>query len=456
MITGSLLSASLVACAPVKTDEPKSHDRTATERSKPRTPPANQPAPPMPSDPDASFVLASTGLPTTGMWKCDPLLVDANGDGHMDLAAIARLGDGPHVFFGDGKGGWTDSSSGMQTSTRSCGGGVAVIDVNHDGLLDLAAGDHCNGIFVYLGDGKGGWKEVTAGLHPSDRVEDETNKLMLLGAEDIDAGDVNGDGHVDLLSAGSDEGGLSIYLGDGTGMNWTRVQGDLVDRGWANRVRLVDVSGDGYLDIVATHSDGPTVYKNDGKGNWFWSGAGLPRPLYQGLYIGLDVADMNGDGRQDLILANWVDGPEIYLQQEDQSWKKTADVFPQMLGGAQGVATGDLDGDGDRDIIATGRLEPKQGLVRGVFVLYNEGEKGWRYDAASGLPTTGLLAMAGATVGDFTGDGLMDVVACTGLIAEMVSSSAANKPTLEPRVAAWKNNRSNAPASAASAGRPGS
>ena len=87
-------------------------------------------------------------------------------DGHLDLLAIARLGDGAHVWLGDGKGNWTDSSEGLKMKGGSCGGGIAVGDINKDGFADLAVADHCSGVYVYLADGAGHWKMVTEGLYP--------------------------------------------------------------------------------------------------------------------------------------------------------------------------------------------------------------------------------------------------------------------------------------------------
>ena len=72
--------------------------------------------------------------------------------------------------------------------------------------------------------------------------------------------------------------------------------------------------------------------------------------MLKGIYNGLDVGDINGDGCMDFVTANWVDGPEIYLQQSDGSWKKTPDAFPELMGGAIGVALGDLDLDGLRSM----------------------------------------------------------------------------------------------------------
>ena len=86
------------------------------------------------------FALSASGLPDKGMWKCTPAIADLNKDGHLDIIAMPRLGKGAQVFLGNGKGEWADSSQGLEMPS-SCGGGVAVGDINKDGFQDLAVAD---------------------------------------------------------------------------------------------------------------------------------------------------------------------------------------------------------------------------------------------------------------------------------------------------------------------------
>ncbi|NNF42952.1 MAG: VCBS repeat-containing protein [Phycisphaerales bacterium] len=389
------------------------------------------------TQPRVRFEIASTGLPESGMWKCDPVLVDINGDGALDLAAIPRLGDGPKVWLNDGNGGWTPSHDGLDPGDTSCGGGVGFGDFNEDGHLDLAAGDHCHGIFVYLGDGAGKWTMVVEAMYPEDLVVNPGKVNQYVGAEDIAVGDVDGDGHLDLVTGGSDESGINVYLGDGTGRTFTRQRNTIPTTGWANRVVLEDVTGDGHLDLIASYAEGPRVWHNDGSGKWTLASVGLPSPMMLGLYTGVGVGDVNGDERPDIALANWVDGPEVYLQQEDGSWQKSPDIFPEMLGGAMGLALGDVNRDGNLDIVTAGRLAPEGGYVRGVFCLLGDGAGGWTWEENSELPSTGLSATAGVTIGDVNGDGVNDVVAASGLLVETVPGRT--EPILPHRVLVWRS-----------------
>lgn len=415
-----------------RSESSMSIQRTAAQDESSDAPPEN-PGP-------ISVSLCAEGLPTDGMWKCDPVFGDVNGDGFVDLAAIQRLGPGPRVWLGDGSGHWTESSNGLaRTDGQSCGGGVRLHDVNNDGLLDLCVADHCSGVYIYLGDGQGNWDMVVSSMYPADVIPEDAYKDKFKGAESMAVGDVNKDGNADLLVGASDEAGVRLYLGDGTGRNWARRDGILPERGWATRVELHDVNGDGWLDAIASYSAGPRVWLNADEGkSWEDGSAGLPTPIMGGIFHGLAVGDVNGDDRNDIAVANWIDGPEVYLQQEDGSWSKTDDVFPQMMGGAYGLDLGDLDHDGNLDMVVTGRLNVDSGYIRGVFALRGDGDGNWEYLEHCGLPGTGLGAMAGAGLHDVNGDGTLDIAACSGLIVETVTEGR-RKPIVPFNLLLWCN-----------------
>jgi hypothetical protein len=383
-----------------------------------------------PQEPAPKFHLSAQGLAQTGMWKSTPLLFDINKDGHLDLLAISRLGDGAHVWLGDGTGNWTDASSGLRMKDGSCGGGMAIGDINLDGQLDLAVADHCSGVYVYLAAGPGRWQQVAEAMHPAKikkAVEkDEDTKQFFIGSEDLALGDINGDGKPDIVTTASDMGGFATYLGDGTGKKWKEMPfnglpdinnpepEDEDNAGWANQVDLRDVNGDGHLDVVASYFKGPRVWIGNGKGQFSPYSDGLPSPMMGGLYRGLDVADVNGDGRLDLIVANDVNGPEVYLQQANGTWQFTGDIMPSLQNGAVGVATGDFNKDGYLDIVVAGRKFKEMGNNYGLFLLQGDGKGTWKELEATNLPQKGLSVTWGVAVGDVNEDGLLDFAAATG------------------------------------------
>lgn len=400
-----------------------------TERSNPDLHPAFTVAGP-------HFELCAQGLPESGNWKCDPLLADLDGDGNLDVVALARLGDGPHVWLGDGKCGWRDASDGLALGRASCGGGLCLADVNLDGRVELVVADHCQGLFVYARNDAGRWTAEAHDFSTSLEVPD-LNDPVGVGFETVVVGDVNGDGLPDLVAGSSGESGICVFHGDGSGRTWTRAESALPQMELVNRIRLLDVNGDGQLDLLATCAAGPRVWLGDGKGNWRPASQGLPNPTIHGLYQGLTVGDVNEDDRLDLCVANWIDGVEIYLQQSDMSWRKSPDAFPQLLGGAYSVVLNDIDGDRHLDLIVSGRLNREQvGHVYGVFVLRGNGKGNWVYLPESKLPQTGLGFTWGVVVGGVKHDEPSYLAAGSGGIVAF--SEAAKEPVLSSRLLVWR------------------
>lgn len=398
------------------------------------------------------FALATEGLPRDGLWKSTPVFADVNKDGFLDLAATIRKGDGARVWLGNGKGAWAESSNGLKFQI-SCGGGLAFGDINKDGHLDLAVADHCEGLFVYLGDGKGHWTVVTEAFNPPvpSHLKDDPREYYM-GAEDLALGDVNEDGFLDIVVTASDFGGFTVLFGDGSGRSWTLATSDGLPSaedpepedeekgGWANQVLLQDMNGDGHLDVVASYYKGPRVWRGDGKGRWQAYSEGLPSPLIGGVYRGIAVGDINRDGRPDLVAANNFNGPEAYLQQPDGSWQALPPVAPSM-GSAMGIALGDLDRDGHLDLVVTGTgsNEKRHGDFFGIFAYRGDGKGGWLEMKIDGLPVTGLSVPWGVAVADVNGDGLPDLAVGTGGDDEMRAPQAYSKgkpPVARPKTKA--------------------
>ena len=402
--------------------------------------PVNEPAPP----PPLTFTLVDSGLPVEGFWKCDPVLVDVNQDGFLDIAAHIRLGKGPHIWLGNGGTEWREASDGLSFDATSCGGGIDFGDVNEDGLLDMVVADHCKGVYVYLGDNAGGWKMVVSELYPEQLIDDNPDVASrFYGAEDVCLGDVNNDGHLDMVTGSADSGGIALYLGDGSGITWIYQQCALPSSDdWTLRVQFADFNRDGYLDLAATCGKGPRVFLNDTKGDWIPSFNGMPTPMMGGIYAGLDVADFNDDGLLDVVVGNDTVGPEIYLQQQDGSWAQTNTVFREMEGGTYGVKAGDINGDGHLDLVCTGRFEYTVGYVYGIFVLLGDGQGHWKFIPNSGLPITDLEVTWGVTIGDFSNDGVPDVVVATG--GYVATDAERTEPILPARVQAWKTHLADA------------
>jgi hypothetical protein len=358
------------------------------------------------------FVSGSRGLPTAGEWRTHPALGDVNGDGHLDLAGLPRKGRGPVVWLGDGKGGWKEASTGLLVPGFSCGVGVAFADVNGDGHLDLGAADHCNGLFVFLGDGNGIWK-----LGPP------VTRDMGKGYQDMAFADLNGDGKVDIAAIGAFEGGIAAFLGDGQG-HWKLADVGLPESGRGSYLKVGDVNEDGRPDLVVSFVDGlprslpPEMSRNlvwlsQPSGRFEASSPDIPREV---TWNGVALGDVNGDGHLDLALSSEPSpgaAPlSIYLGDGGKHWKAAGEGLPAADGQTRfdGVELADLDGDGHLDLVAVSAPDA------GIRIWMGDGQGRWKECEDTGLPhgRSGLWGF-GVAVRDVDGDGRPDIAAGFGL-----------------------------------------
>lgn len=210
------------------------------------------------------------------------VMADFDGDGKQDLAFAQRTAGmlhAIHVRLGDGAGGFApEQSFGADLWVSS----LFAVDLNGDGRPDLVAGNDA-GIHVLLGDGAGGFGAPTT-LFP--------RRLQSLGW-----GDFDGDGRMDLVVADV-MGGLTVLLGDGLG----GVASQVVHRdaaGWyVYHLAAGDVTGDGKVDVAAAGQPGLLLMAS--AGNDF--GSTLSRDdREQGLVLAIE--DLDGDGRGEVIAA---------------------------------------------------------------------------------------------------------------------------------------------------------
>jgi FG-GAP-like repeat len=235
-------------------------------------------------------------------------LADVNGDGELDLILVGFQRVGIEIYRGDGHGHWTlhqrlpDAPPGRTVPGRD----LVLGDLNHDGHVDIVAAFNRWGLYIYYGDGQGGF---TGG--PVDFISPQA--FGSIGVS-LALGDVNHDGHVDLVINGTFLGlnvpnGPDVYLGDGHG-GWTAaLDGLKVLKLAAPGLALWDLDQDGHLDLIAGGNitgevragQGLFWFKGDGKGGWqLQSESGLPS---EGLPIphGVTVADLDRDGIPEII-----------------------------------------------------------------------------------------------------------------------------------------------------------
>jgi hypothetical protein len=246
---------------------------------------------------------------------------------------------------------------------------------------------------------------------------------------DVVAGDVDGDGAIDLLSADGEEGAISVLLGRGNGAFVPAPQARLPVK--AHLLALADLDRDGDLDVVSTDHDsaGIVVWLGDGKGN-FAAAPGSPFLAHDGSphNHGLAVADISGDGIPDVVTSNQTDRSVSVMIGEGTGRLAPAKGSPLDVGAEPYMLRlGDMDGDGKLDIVAP--------LVSGsgVVVLRGDGSGGFAH--APGSPYATPARPLTVTIADVDGDSRNDVLAAhddTDLVSILIGQSDENGVSFSP------------------------
>jgi protein involved in polysaccharide export with SLBB domain len=285
---------------------------------------------------------------------------------------------------------------------------VAVADLDDDGLPDVAAGGFDRrGIRVWLANGDGTWSSIDGPRH--------------LGLPTgLAAGDIDGDGHIDVVVSGTGEiPGVRLWRNTlHSKEDWTEGEHPTITH-YYNAVQLHDLNHDGHLDVIAARE------RNGGGGGigvWLnregrsWSRDVGPRSSHT--YHDIALADFNRDGHLDIVGARWGNpgGLDIWYGNSRGAWSRAGED-PAFRFNFQGVDTGDFNGDGEVDLVATSYRSDL-----GVCVLLNDRVRAFQSEdpaekhREAGWWTTPVpLAQEGsfwdAKALDLNGDGLLDVVA---------------------------------------------
>lgn len=225
-------------------------------------------------------------------------LADFNGDNKLDLVTVNSTDNDVSIAFGDGRGGFTRATA----SPFAVGPSpypFAVGDVNGDGALDIVATATATGplraqqlplsraLTLLLSDGRGGFR--------SSQLPMRTGEPWFAVIKDL-----NGDRKPDIVVTHHEMHQLTIMLGDGRGA-FVEAPASPFDFGQkAFHTVVVDVNRDGRMDVVATGDGNVRVMLGDGRGG-FATGPAIPTG--RGSWR-LDAADLNHDGKIDLVTSN--------------------------------------------------------------------------------------------------------------------------------------------------------
>ncbi|MGA2741454.1 MAG: VCBS repeat-containing protein [Bryobacteraceae bacterium] len=288
-----------------------------------------------------------------GLYAGPVVVGDFNRDGKLDLM-VGNTGNATvSLLLGNGDGTFQPQ---LVYAVQGVPGALAIGDFNGDGNLDLAVllGDNANDVGILLGNGDGTFQsEVNYALR---------NDLSVSAPTFIAVGDLNGDGHPDLIvdtKVGSffypSTSWILLGNGDGTFQPATYTLG-----GPGGYVALADVNGDGILDIVTAQA----VYLGNGDAT-FRKPQPLPGIEIDGPFSSLTIADFNGDGKPDVaVLTDGMVG--LLLGNGDGTFDWEASF---VAGSPIAMAVADFNGDGLPDVAVASGLTG----ARTVALLTNTG-----------------------------------------------------------------------------------
>lgn len=316
------------------------------------------------------------------------VIADFNEDGVLDIVANERGGK-YLVRLGDGTG-QPVIDAGVAEPPRSSSP-VTTGDLNGDGHLDLvlAYGPGVS-VAVRLGAGDGTFGPET------DYVVGGTltNSVAL--------GDLNEDGFLDLAAVttvSGDAGPVSVWLGVGDGTFGPRV--DLTNNDIPMEVILVDLDGDGHRDIVYSDRYSSSLAIRPGHGDGTFGGAyHLPASLYP---LGVGAGKLHGDDRIDLAVVN-MDDSSVAVHRNNGGGSYTSTLYP-VGGRPYGLAIADYDGDGDLDIVTVNNQYRLGSVGNTITILLNDGN--CVFTRFADVPVG--LAPNAVQAGDLTGDGHPDL-----------------------------------------------
>jgi hypothetical protein len=335
-------------------------------------------------------------ITAAGIDPCSIAVGDFNHDGKLDVAVCTVVPglNAIEVFLGNGDG--TFLPPAVYTSGLDTTYSIATGDFNGDGILDLVAGNvGTNNVAVFLGNGDGTFQVPL--------ISNTTS-----GVKYVTVGDFNNDHKLDLALV--DYPYVSVSLGNGDGT--FQPPFDVLMPFSPITVGLGDFNRDGKLDIAASgdgNSGETMILLGNGDGTlregWSYSYGSAPDSTA--------VADFRGIGLLDLAVADEFGDIAVFLGNGDGTFG--APVF-YTTSFVTWISAADLNGDGRPDLVAANVGTPNNPLLGTVSVLLGNGDGTFQPET---VYPTGISSKFVA-VGDFNGDRRLDIADIDSVNADLV------------------------------------
>jgi Bacterial Ig-like domain (group 3)/FG-GAP-like repeat/FG-GAP repeat len=384
--------------------------------------------------------LNAKSYPTDNFNNYGIAVADLNGDGHPDVVVTGLTSSSSLIGVMMGNGDGTFAAPKTYSTGGSIAYSVAIADVNGDGFPDLivanqyASGSSLEGsVGVLLGNGDGTFQPVVTYDSGGSR------------AEWVAVADVNGDKYPDIIVTNgcasecqsNGTGLVSVLLNDGKGSflpaaNYS--DGESAP-GEPESVAVGDFNGDGHPDIVVSIQCADTACSTGSLGVLINNGDGTFQPAVPyssgGYYYGLSVAaaDMNGDGKLDLVVGNWCLNSSVCLYQQQGAVSvllgngdgtfQPATTYPTGGGSPGSLAVADVNGDGHPDVVVSGGSNADN-----AYLLLGNGDGSLQTPVGySAMDSTVAVAIA-----DLNGDGRPDLLSANNVTNVSVWLNALFEP----------------------------
>ena len=328
-----------------------------------------------------TFGFAIASAPLVGDSPASVVAADVNGDGKVDLISANSSADTLSVLTNNGSGGFVLASSPAVGDNPTS---VVAVDVNGDGKVDLISANYTSDtLSVLTNNGSGGF--ILA-----------FSPVVGNGPNSVAAADVNRDGKLDLISANSSDNTLTVLTNNGSG-------GFMLASSPAaagTSVVAADVNGDFAMDLISASTDSPytvTVLLGAGDGTFVLASS----PAAAGTSVA--AADVNGDGKVDLISANigfFQAGTTLTVLTNNGGGIFAIASSPTVGVGPISVTAADVNGDGKVDLISANHTSDT------LSVLTNNGSGQFALATSPAIGTSPISVAAA----DVNGDGSVDLI----------------------------------------------
>jgi hypothetical protein len=362
---------------------------------------------------------------------------DLDGDGDTDLAIANEYGSSIAIFINnyDHGGAFThllnpagapdDTVFGMNFPTGAYPTGGAIADFNGDGHFDvITANYHGNSVSVLFNNGTGALNLMPRVTYPTLPCTDPSQLQGCPETSNLAVGDLNGDGALDVIATNPQKSSVSEFLGNTNGMgkgNGTLAAAIDIPVGITGgampySAAIGDFNGDGKQDVAIAEETSGTIIVRLGNGDGTFQtevpyGIGGVRD-----YI-LIVHDMNADGNLDLVCANrGSDNVSVLLGRGDGTFRKAivtqvspADAPKTKMFSPYAVTVADFNVDGVPDVATPNYQADSISVLIGIGDGHFEPAREIAFKPDGIHPDTTPYGIA---AGDFNKDGKPDLATC--------------------------------------------